>query len=114
MRQPNGSTYWGDWVDGKASGQGLYYCSIEKSIYDGAWVDDQQQGKGSEAWQEGAVRFEGDYVDGQKTGKGVFITDSSTYTGDFVDGRFHGEGVYEFTVEGKMYEGAFEDNMMHG
>lgn len=110
ITRPNGSVFWGDWKDGKAQGNGTFFCGLENSLYEGVWVDDKQNGKGREEWEEGQVFYVGDYVNGKKTGMGAFKTEGSVYEGDFVEGRFHGKGVYHFQSENKVYEGDFQNN----
>ena len=38
----NGDIYQGDWVNGKAAGQGTFVDKKNQTIYEGAWVNDKQ------------------------------------------------------------------------
>ncbi len=67
MTYPNENIYQGEWVEGKAWGEGTF---VKKgtSIYIGQWKNDQQHGKGKEMWEKGAIVYSGDFLEGEKTG----------------------------------------------
>lgn len=51
MTKENGDIYQGDYVNGKAHGNGVFTDS-EGSIYEGQWSEDKQHGKGIETWND--------------------------------------------------------------
>jgi len=56
----DGDVYVGDWVDDKATGQGIYthYCIGAK--YNGQWLNGKKHGYGVETWANGAI-YEGNF-----------------------------------------------------
>ncbi|WP_317931229.1 hypothetical protein [Halioxenophilus sp. WMMB6] len=65
----SGSTYEGQFVNGKRSGQGIMSYPTG-ARYDGAWIDDKKHGRGT-YWTETGDRFEGEFIDGKMTANGT-------------------------------------------
>ena len=67
---PDGSTYDGEWFEGRMHGNGTY-TSLDGKKYDGEWFEGKRHGKGIFTWP-----------------------DDSTYDGEWFEGRMHGNGTY--------------------
>jgi len=66
---PDGSTYLGQWRDGKKDDlQGVYRWA-NGDRYVGAFSDDEKNGKGVFTWPDGA-NYVGSFKDGMKAGRG--------------------------------------------
>lgn len=46
----NGDIYHGEWLNGKAHGQGVFIQYGNNSMYDGEWHQDEMHGFGTEIW----------------------------------------------------------------
>jgi hypothetical protein len=132
-----GSTYEGEWLEGEeeradaedAATEGAANKQrhrtgnfIERhpkalqepvSEYKGQWQHDQQHGTGELLWhlhyeaQYGGQRFLQYYKD-SKISETVY-----KYKGDFCEGKFHGKGVLTQFLRGFVYEGEFEQGLLH-
>ena len=92
MTYANGDIYQGDWLDGKAHGNGVFVNKGAASMYEGQWEQDKQHGQGVETWNEGRNIYNGGWVEGQMTGWARYEWDGNVYEGDFVNAKFHGKG----------------------
>lgn len=79
------STYEGDYVNNKRTGQGMY-VSADGFRYIGAFVDGKYSGQGSAFWASG-----------------------SQYSGGFANDKMHGRGTYA-RVDGSRFDGEFRDH----
>lgn len=131
----DGSTYIGNFVQGKKEGKGVSH-NFENLIYEGGFKDDLYDGKGSlkftegrtisgkfvsgylegegkEEWDNGTL-YEGKFVKSRKQGHGLLtVPKFSTYKGEFFKDKFHGSG--KLTMENQTsYEGEWDKGRMHG
>merc|ERR1719145_482590 len=78
---PNGDWYSGQWIEGKASGEGTFWT--RQSTYVGTWDQDLKHGKGEERFEDGAT-YTGEFRMGYRQGLGTLVwPDGSTYEGQF-------------------------------
>lgn len=68
MTYANGDIYQGDWVNGKAQGNGVFVDKANGTIYEGQWDKDKQMGQGVETWNNGLSQYKGEFDEGEKTG----------------------------------------------
>ena len=61
----DGSTYEGEWNEGKMNGQGKFTW-YDSSTYEGEWKDGKRDGTGKRTWADGSI-YEGEYVRGQRS-----------------------------------------------
>ena len=108
----DGDTYVGDFRDNVFNGQGTYtYADGDK--YVGEYKDDKVHGQGTEILTDGTT-YVGDYRDGKRNGQfTVTYADGDTYVGDFKDNVFNGQGTYTY-ADGDTYVGAWKNDKMHG
>ncbi|MCL2186500.1 MAG: tetratricopeptide repeat protein [Treponema sp.] len=110
---PNGSVYYGDWVNGIRSGWGRLTAANGEE-YTGDYFNDERHGKGKYKWPDGR-EYSGDWVNGQRTGKGKETdAEGAVYEGDFLDGLYHGEGKYTEKFDRSFYEGSFLNGKRNG
>lgn len=134
-KDPNNSTYVGNFVQGERSGLGILHFD-NGCQYEGSFLNDSPNGKGSlhfpegrtisgtfqnghlegegkEVWDSGAL-YEGPFVKSKKQGKGKLIVPKySNYEGEFYKDKFHGLG--KLSMENQTsYEGEWKNGMMHG
>jgi len=67
----DGSTYVGDFRDGKRNGQGTYTYS-DGSTYVGDFRDGKRNGQGTYTWPDGP-KYVGDFRDGKSDNNGIYI-----------------------------------------
>ena len=84
----NGSSYKGEWKDGKKHGQGKFTYGKGK-------------GKGDE--------YVGEFKSGYRNGQGkYFWSNGDKYEGEFKDDKPNGQGTYTWS-DGRKYVGEFKD-----
>lgn len=132
---PDGSSYEGQFRQGKMHGLGIFLAS-NKSKYHGTWSANQRHGEGRQLFANGDT-YEGDFVNNRMQGKGVmnfanghqydgdWVNDRpegmgiytfdgrEKYVGEFVNGKFSGQGVYYYE-NGSYYEGRWVENDRDG
>lgn len=92
MKSPDGSTYEGDWFDGRPHGQGIL-SSADGSAYVGEFRSGIRVGLGAMAYASGD-RYAGYWKDSKPFGfGGIFLADGTIYLGQWEDAQFHGTGV---------------------
>jgi len=132
MLYPDGSTYSGEWKDGKRHGKGtLHYADGRK--YEGNFADDQLHGKGlitlpdgriiESRWDNGeqiSARFAngdiftGTWEDGTFCGEAtVTLPNGDRYSGGFKKSKYHGYGVMAY-ADGSKYTGEFKNGKFNG
>lgn len=132
---PNGSSYVGEFMDGKPHGKGILYFS-NGNKYIGHWAGSYREGEGRFVYSEGheyrgqflrdafhgfgvmsyanGDRYEGNWAFDRPEGQGIyFFSNGQRYEGEFVEGRFHGEGIMHYT-DGSRYEGSWQVGKQHG
>lgn len=110
----NGSTYTGNFVNGKRHGTGKYVDGRTGFTYEGAWVEDLRQGHGEMRDDSGRCTYVGMWRDDKRWGHGKLIDyqTGETYEGDFKGGKFDGTGKWN---QGNVsYKGDFLDGKRHG
>ena len=108
----DGSTYEGEFKDGKVHGHGTYVWP-DGTTYTGDFVDGLPEGTGTTTWPDGGT-YTGDFVNGRLEGTGTHtLTSGTTYTGDFVNGRLEGTGTITWP-DGTSYMGKFVDGRLEG
>jgi len=108
----DGSTYEGDFQDGKFHGKGKLIV-VSGETYEGDFQDGLPHGKGKNIMPNRAT-YEGDWQNGKEHGKGKLImADGSTYEGDFQDRKPQGKGK-SIMPNGATYEGDHQDGKFHG
>ena len=111
MTLPDGSVYTGGIKNGLFHGQGMrLHPNGEK--YEGNYVDGQASGRGVWSTQEG--RYEGQFLRGMYDGTGILIrANKYRYEGEFKDGEFDGNGVYA-SADGYKAKGQFKAGQLNG
>ena len=109
----NGSSLFGDWINGVCTGKGILKINNQYE-YDGDFFENKKQGHGVEKYPDGST-YEGEFQDNKKNGKGKYILSrGESYEGDFKDDLFDGEGVYKWPLESREYRGQFKNGNMNG
>jgi hypothetical protein len=132
MRYFDGSTYSGEWKDGKRHGMGtLLYADGRK--YVGEFADDQLHGEGvitlldgrliESHWDNGeqiSARFSngdifiGTWEDGTFCGEAtVTLPNGDRYSGGFKKSKYDGYGVMSY-ADGSKYTGDFKNGKFNG
>lgn len=110
----DGSTYTGNFVDGKRHGHGVWMSQTEQ--YEGQWMDDHRHGQGRQTWQDGRM-YTGQFRAGKFNGDGhmVWRTNAGlmSYEGQYVDDVKHGQGKYTWP-DRRMYEGGWHNGKRTG
>lgn len=109
----DGSSLFGDWVNGVCTGKGILKINNQFE-YEGDFVENKKHGYGIEKYPDG-TKYEGYFQDNKKNGKGKYtMSRGETYEGDFKDDLFDGEGVYIWPQESREYKGHFKNGNMNG
>ena len=133
MNYTDGSTYTGEWKNGKRHGKGtLVYADGRK--YEGPFENDCFHGKGTLTlsdgrtihglWRNGeqiTARFtNGDIFTGKWEDNGKFcgngtvtLPNGDRYSGGFQDNKYHGQGVMSY-ADGSKYTGEFKNGKFNG
>jgi len=113
MINKDGSSLFGDWVNGICTGKGILKIN-NLYEYEGDFFDNKKHGYGIEKYQDGS-KYEGQFLDNKKNGKGKYINGrGETYEGEFKNDLFDGEGVYKWPLESREYIGQFKNGNMNG
>jgi len=107
----NGSSYVGEWKDGKKHGQGTYTSGKgegEGDKYVGEFKGGFKNGHGKYIWSDGD-EYVGEFKDDKPNGQGTYTwSDGDKYVGEFKDGKKHGQGTWTST-DGEKYSGEWKD-----
>lgn len=109
---PDGSSYLGQWLNGKKHGVGTQSW-VDGSSYEGQWQADQRHGRGRHIFSDGDY-YEGDWQNDRQHGRGTFKHfDGATFEGNWVNGRQEGEGS-ENWPNGATYRGYYKNGKKNG
>jgi hypothetical protein len=112
MIRPDGSTYEGEFKDGKCHGKGKDTFS-DGSVIIGEYTEGMPHGIGKFTCLDGSG-YEGEFKNGMGNGKGTMKhPDGSEYIGEVKDTAMHGVGSRKF-LNGEVYEGDWRHNKKHG
>ncbi len=107
----NGTTYEGQWVNGKYEGTGIY--TWDKGSFVGTWKNGSYHGTGTMTWSDGQ-KYVGGFVSGKRHGKGTYTWgNGDTYTGDWLNGERTGQGSFTW-ANGDVYTGGFVNGKLDG
>lgn len=140
IREPNGDTYIGEWMNDLKHGKGRYEAVKSGMLYDGdwkngkrdgygvlskksgdrymkeytgSWVSGKKQGSGTQFYKSGD-RYEGEWFEGLRSGWGrMYFHDNSIYEGEWFEDKRSGTGVLRM-ADGNRYQGQWENDMKHG
>ena len=131
----NGDTYVGEFINGKANGQGTH-TEANGTVYVGQFKDNLHHGRGSLTLANGD-KFVGEFKDGFQHGHGTYtfaaggeyigqfqknefsgrgtmtFPSGGVYVGEFKDGKYSGRGTFTFP-NGNVYVGEFKDDKYSG
>lgn len=110
----DGSSYVGQFKNGKKNGFGtyeyVYYWNLEKKIgdiYTGQFKDGKKHGKGTYKWV-GGKEYIGEYKNNKISGQGTMTFPNGTkYVGQFENDLFHGLGKMIYT-DGRIDKGVWK------
>ena len=107
-----GNIYEGDWVSGKANGQGRY-TARNGDVYEGEFADNKRNGQGRYTWAAGAV-YEGQYLNDKRSGQGTMTwPNGDVYKGQWENDEFNGYGTMAY-AGGSTYTGYWKDGCGNG
>lgn len=103
--------YWGEVVNGKATGYGALYNKKDDSLRQIGKYIDSEIVIGTDYFDDGGI-YVGNFEDGQRIYGTYYLNDGSTYFGEFKNGLCHGNGVFTLLSENGMttYTGVFVNN----
>ena len=106
------NTYIGQFKNGLLNGKGIYLCKNNKEIYYGDWVNDKREGKGIYCWDDGYI-YEGNFKNDKKEDPNGFIYDSSfNYENNILNDReMSNLGIYN---DFYYYYGEFKNDYRAG
>ena len=109
--------YIGEWINGKANGQGLHNYLANSphkgDKYVGEFKDNKHNGQGTYTFANGDT-YVGEWKDGQTNGQGTStLANGEKYVGEWKDGKSHGQGTVTF-ANGDKYVGELKDNKRTG
>lgn len=112
MVYSNGNIYEGDFINGKADGQGTSNFA-DSATYTGQYSNDLFHGKGKYIYPNGSI-YDGNWVKGKIEGRGKFVnSNGTTYEGDYVNGKANGQGIFKLK-DGRIYAGQFSNDLING
>ena len=87
MTWPDGDHYTGQFVDGVATGIGIFSNASEKFVYHGDFVNWDMTGNGTILYHNGA-KYIGEVLDAKPNGQGtLYNNDGSEKSGFWIDGQ---------------------------
>lgn len=120
---PNADQFFGELLNGKRHGKGVFVSRTDSYTYYGEWQQGKMSGKGVAEYKSGA-KYVGEWQNGMRNGFGllVYIT-GNYYLGYWKDDKKEGYGEMnwrEFDQENRLYKdlevylGFWRDNKQHG
>ena len=108
----DGSTYEGEFKDGRVHGYGTYTWA-DGTTYAGVFDAGLPHGEGRLTWPSGGA-YEGSFQAGEMSGTGMMTWPTgNTYEGEFTADRIHGYGTLTWW-DGMVYSGDFVYDAIHG
>lgn len=112
--------YVGEYKDGLPHGRGILYYSSQYGIksYDGTWINGVMDGEGTLILNTGD-KYVGKFKDGQANGYGIlYYANGKLYEGDWQNNELHGKGKLTYAANDelgrKYYEGEFFSDAIQG
>ena len=113
----DGSTYDGEWRDGKWHGRGKM-TGKDGSTYEGEFRDNKRHGRGKLQLTLTGSTYEGEFRDNKRHGRGKLHytpdefslqqrTHGQSYDGEWLDDKRHGQGKSTW-ADGRVYEGTYK------
>lgn len=111
MKYIDGTTYIGEWENGRIHGKGKLTSS--NGIYDGQWDNDTFHGIGTMTYPNGES-YAGEWEHGTAVGMGKLTKpDGTVYSGAFKEGKPNGRGIIIMS-DGEKYIGEFSNGTQDG
>ncbi|CDO97548.1 unnamed protein product [Coffea canephora] len=131
----DGTTYEGDWEEGKMTGKGRIswasgatyegdfsgnylhgfgtFTGSDGSLYTGGWRMNSQHGIGRKQYQNSDV-YDGCWKEGKREGSGRYAwSNSNMYIGSWKNGKMSGRGVMKW-LNGDLFDGFWSNGLRHG
>ena len=102
-----GSTYVGEWKDGKFHGQGTL-MNDSRGDYVGEFTDGKRHGQGTFTSPYGST-YIGEFKDDKYHGQGTFTGFAGSYVGEWRNGQYHGQGTY-YRADGSILSSGIWEN----
>jgi len=111
----DGTSYKGEWKDGKYHGEGIFSDSAGDDKYKGKWKNGKMHGQGVRIYYDGVQerKLKGEFKDNSLHGLGSEKTKNWKRSGNWKNGKLHGQGTFK-NLMGDKYEGRWKDGNMHG
>ena len=119
----DGSSYRGEFAEGRLDGYGVFTDETNRLVYRGDFQDGMKHGQGEETNMDDGTVYSGQFEFGKRCGTGELLRNGQDrqvlYRGEWKDGlqNGEGEGSYEWfngcDIQG-WYQGAFSHGKMHG
>ncbi|HFC46357.1 MAG TPA: hypothetical protein ENJ63_00570, partial [Dissulfuribacter thermophilus] len=107
----DGTSFNGEWVNGRPEGEGLIKYS-DGAQYKGSWHGGYKAGMGS--YKSRNLLYDGGFDESLPNGTGTLkIKGLGTYKGQFANGAFNGMGEMHYE-NGDIYKGFWKDGRKHG
>lgn len=112
---PDGSSYEGDVVNGKRSGEGLFTNSIGQT-YEGNWLNGLKHGRGKQFYDKNrTITYDGCWELGYRNGYGVMTFENGNmFKGYWLKNKKHGRGMMMWKDKNEIYLGDWFQNQQHG
>merc|ERR1712146_855020 len=105
----DGSTYDGEFKNGKREGHGTRKYSDGRE-YIGDWENGNMEGRGIYTYPSGS-KYVGEWKNGKKEGHGIFTwANGNKYYGEFKNDKREGHGALYNKDENLLYEGQWVDD----
>lgn len=103
-----GGSYQGQWRNGRRNGHGKSILA-NGNTYEGNWKNNAKYGSGKYTWINGNI-YDGEWYSDKKFGQGTMqYSNGTTYQGQWVDNQYQGQGI--FTWKNKaLFDGTWADS----
>ena len=105
--------YYGEHINGKKEGRGIFVSSGGHIRYEGEWAGDLKHGWGELSCERDGYIYDGQWRHDRKEGEGRMISRSEKYCGQFANDVYHGNGIWMDAV-GSQYDGEFKGGLREG